>query len=66
MDHTWRTHMQMLMKRMRNIEVSQKIDAALFEYYSEKGMQVPQWKMKKDPQWWIDYLESLGLDKDNQ
>ena len=56
----------MLTKRMRNIEVSQKIDAALFEYYSEKGMQVPQWKMKKDPQWWIDYLESLGLDKDNQ
>jgi len=23
-------------------------------------MQVPQWKMKKDPQWWIDYLNKLN------
>ena len=56
----WQMRMQMLTKRMRNIEVSQKIDEALFDYYSERGMQVPQWKMKKDPQWWIDYLNKLN------
>ena len=41
------------------MEVKQIIDDALFEYYSEKGMEVPKWRMQKDPQWWIDYLLSL-------
>lgn len=47
---------------MRNIEISEKIDKALWEWYSERGMQVPNWKQKKDPDWWIRYLEEL----DNQ
>lgn len=51
--------MQTLMKRKRNMEIGQIIDSALFEYYSEKGMDVPRWRMTKDPQWWIDYLEEL-------
>ena len=51
--------MQTLMKRTRNMEVKQIIDDALFEYYSEKGMEVPNWKRNKDPQWWIDYLREL-------
>lgn len=41
------------------MEVAQIIDNALFEWYSERGLEVPKWKIKKDPQWWIDYLESL-------
>jgi hypothetical protein len=51
------------MKRKRNMEVKQIIDDALFEYYSERGLEVPQWKMIKDPQWWIDYLKELGIDQ---
>ena len=47
------------------MEIAQIIDDALEEYYSEKGLPVPQWKRQKDPQWWIDYLISLGLDKRN-
>ena len=65
-DHTdlmWQMHMQTLMKRKRNMEVKQIIDDALFEYYSERGLEVPQWKMIKDPQWWIDYLKELGIDQ---
>ena len=65
-DHTdpmWKTHMETLMKRTRNMEVKQIIDKALFEYYSEKGLEVPQWRMQKDPQWWIDYLRELGIDQ---
>jgi hypothetical protein len=65
-DHTdpmWMTHMQTLTKRMRTIEISTKIDQALYEYYSEKGMEVPVWKRNKDPQWWIDYLDSLDQNK---
>jgi len=61
-DPTWRMHMQTLMKRMRNIEISQTIDQALFEYYSEKGMDVPNWKRQKDPQWWTNYLRELSGD----
>ncbi len=47
------------------MEISEKIDAALEEYYSEKGLPVPQWKTKKDPLWWREYLIELGLDPDN-
>lgn len=57
--------MQMLTRRMRSMEVKQIIDDALFDYYSEKGLPVPNWKMNRDPQWWIDYLDELGIDKNN-
>ena len=56
--------MQMLMKRKRNMEIAQTIDEALLEYYSEQGLEVPQWK-SKDPDWWVDYLKSLGIDPRN-
>jgi len=62
-DPMWQMHMQMLTKRMRSMEIAQIIDDALFEYYSEKGLEVPQWKMQKDPQWWINYLKELGIDQ---
>lgn len=58
-DPMWLTHMQTLTKRMKRIEISNTIDQALYEYYSEKGMEVPVWRRNKDPQWWIDYLDSL-------
>tara|TARA_A100001035_G_C27719072_1_gene470960 strand:+ start:895 stop:1122 length:228 start_codon:yes stop_codon:yes gene_type:complete len=64
-DPSWQTHMQMLMRRKRNMEIAQIIDDALEEYYSEQGLPVPNWKQKKDPQWWTDYLNELGIDKDN-
>jgi hypothetical protein len=63
MDPMWQMHMKTLMKRTRNMEVKQIIDDALFEYYSERGLEVPQWRMQKDPQWWIDYLNELGIDQ---
>lgn len=64
-DPSWKIHMQTLMKRKRNMEVAQIIDSALFEYYSEKGLSVPNWKVVKDPQWWKEYLIDLGLDPNN-
>ena len=64
-DPMWRTHMQTLMKRKRNMEIAQTIDEALFRYYSEKGQTVPLWRTKKNPDWWTDYLKELGLDPDN-
>jgi hypothetical protein len=47
------------------MEIAQTIDDALEEYYSEKGLPVPQWKQQKNPQWWIDYLDKLGIDPNN-
>ena len=64
-DHTdpmWKIHMKTLTKRMKSIEISEKIDQALWEWYSERGLEVPNWKYEKNPQWWIDYLKEL----DNQ
>lgn len=63
MDHTWTTYMQMLTKRMKRIEVSEQIDDAICKWYLEQGKEVPNWKMQKDPQWWVDYLASLDEDK---
>tara|TARA_S200002703_G_scaffold148297_1_gene144887 strand:- start:1617 stop:1856 length:240 start_codon:yes stop_codon:yes gene_type:complete len=64
-DLMWQMHMQTLMRRKRNMEIAQTIDDALEEYYSERGLSVPNWKTNKNPQWWIDYLEELGIDKNN-
>ena len=64
-DPSWQMRMQTLMKRKRSMEIAQIIDDALEEYYSEQGLPVPNWKQKKDPQWWTDYLNELGIDKDN-
>jgi len=67
-DHTdpmWQIHMQTLMRRKRNLEVKQTIDDALEEYYSERGLEVPNWRMRKDPEWWINYLLGLGIDPSN-
>ena len=51
--------MKTLTKRKMSIGISQKIDSILFEWYLERGMEVPNWKMKTDPDWWIEYLEEL-------
>ena len=61
----WQMHMQTLTKRKRNMEIAQTIDDALTEYYSERGLEVPQWKMQRDPQWWTDYLQELNIDQKN-
>tara|TARA_B100000003_G_scaffold174299_1_gene162681 strand:- start:1230 stop:1460 length:231 start_codon:yes stop_codon:yes gene_type:complete len=61
-DPSWRMHMQTLMQKKRSMEIAQIIDDALFEYYSERGLEVPNWKRQKDPQWWIDYLDDLKND----
>lgn len=64
-DPMWQMHMQTLTRRKRSMEIAQILDDAISEYYSEKGLPVPNWKTNKDPQWWIDYLIELGLDPKN-
>tara|TARA_B100000214_G_scaffold186163_1_gene134197 strand:- start:735 stop:965 length:231 start_codon:yes stop_codon:yes gene_type:complete len=65
-DRIWKTHMQTLTKMMRNMEIAQIIDDALYEYYVvERGEEVPNWRYIKDTDWWIDYLKSLGIDPRN-
>ncbi len=62
----WKTHMQTLMRRKKNMEVAQIIDDALYQYYTvERGQKVPNWRYIKDSNWWIEYLNSLGLDPRN-
>ena len=46
------------------MEIAQIIDESLYEYYSEQGKPVPNWK-RKDPEWWSEYLIRLGLDPRN-
>ena len=65
-DHMWKTHMQTLMRRKKNLQVGQIIDDVLYQYYViERGEKVPNWRYIKDSDWWIEYLNSLGLDPRN-
>jgi len=55
----------MLTKRKKNLEIAQIINEAINEYYSLHGLPVPEWRQKKDPDWWAEYLIQLGLDPRN-
>ena len=58
--------MQMLTRRKKSMEIAQIIDDALYQHYSELGLPVPNWKLKRNPDWWVQYLKSLGLTEDNE
>ena len=58
--------MDILQKRIRKLEMSEKIDTALKEYYDSVGKPVPQWKQRRNPEWWVEYLRELGLDENNR
>ena len=45
------------------MEIAQTIDDTLKQYYSKKGKPVPNWRVNKNPQWWVDYLKELGIDQ---
>ncbi len=46
------------------MEIAQTIDNALYEWYSERGLNVPKWKQTRNI-WWEEYLISLGIDPRN-
>ena len=60
-DHTniWKMYMKTLTKRMIGMKTDEIIRKAISDYYFEKGQPEPPWIQKKDPQWWIDYLDDL-------
>ena len=47
------------------MEIAQIIDEAINEYYSLQGKPVPNWRYIKDADWWIEYLQDLGIDPRN-
>ena len=65
-DPTWKTYMQTLMKRKKNMEIAQTIDEFLYQYYTiENDLPVPNWRQIKDPDWWVQYLKDMGIDPRN-
>jgi hypothetical protein len=64
-DHMWQMHMQTLTRRKRSMVIAQTINDAINKYYTEQGKPVPEWKCKKNPDWWVEYLDKLGIDKRN-
>jgi|TARA_B000000609_G_scaffold51069_1_gene37402 hypothetical protein len=48
------------------MEIKQIIDDVILKYYSAKGLPVPNWKRNTNPDWWIQYLQSLGLTERNE
>tara|TARA_A100001035_G_scaffold171166_1_gene135766 strand:- start:231 stop:410 length:180 start_codon:yes stop_codon:yes gene_type:complete len=58
--------MKMLMQRKKSMEIARIIDDALYEYYVvERDEEVPNWRYIKDADWWLEYLDSLGIDRRN-
>ena len=48
------------------MEIAQTLDESLHQYYAvERGKEVPEWRCQKDPEWWTEYLISLGIDPKN-
>ena len=65
-DLMWQMHMQTLTKMKKSLQVAQIIDDALYQYYVvEQGKEVPNWRYIKDQDWWVEYLQSLGMDPRN-
>ena len=65
-DPTWKTRMQTLMRRKKNLQIAQTIDEVLYQYYVvERGQKVPNWRYVKDQDWWIEYLKRLNIDPRN-
>ena len=62
-DPIWRASIEILMKRMKRIEITEAIDEAIWKWYFEHGKEVPNWKYQKDPAWWTDYLKELDENK---
>jgi DNA-binding transcriptional ArsR family regulator len=58
--------MKMLTQRKKSMEIARIIDDALYEYYVvERDEEVPNWRYIKDADWWLEYLDSLGIDRKN-
>jgi DNA-binding transcriptional ArsR family regulator len=58
--------MKMLTQRKKSMEIARIIDDALYEYYVvERDEEVPNWRYIKDADWWLEYLDSLGIDRRN-
>ncbi len=48
------------------MEIAQIIDEALYKHYTiDQGKPVPNWRYVKDQDWWIDYLNQIGIDPRN-
>ncbi len=58
--------MQTLTKMKRNLQIAQIIDESLFQYYTvERDLPVPNWRYIKDADWWLEYLDDMGIDRRN-
>lgn len=42
------------------METSEKLKKAISDWYFEQGIPEPLWQSKKDPDWWIEYLNDLN------
>ena len=49
-----------LTRRILGVTSDEIVVRAIEEYYREIGEDVPNWRCPRDPQWWTDYLKSLG------
>ena len=59
MENLWKIRMKTLMNRQKIIGINETLEKSIWQWYFDRGIPEPNWKVQKDPQWWIDYLKSL-------
>jgi hypothetical protein len=42
------------------MEIGETIRKAISDWYFENGISEPNWRVDKDPQWWVEYLNNLN------
>jgi hypothetical protein len=50
--------MEILTKRMKQMQIGETISKAISDWYFENGMPEPLWYVKEED-WWTEYLKSL-------
>lgn len=65
MNDEWDYQMEVLNKRKRIIEIAETIDRVLWEWYSERGRDVPHWKQNFNQDWLIENKKELDNEENN-
>jgi hypothetical protein len=58
-DPIWQMRMKTLTQRKKQMEIGETIRKAISDWYFENGKPEPDWRIQKDPTWWVDYLKEL-------
>ena len=61
----WKMHMKTLTSRMMGMRTGEIVRESISNWYIENEMEEPLWYVDPDPPWWKEYLNELGIEKND-